>query len=185
MKFVCTFDDDYILAAHYDHNEMDEFERLFDEWTDIECLESFFNQNIKDLNRSFWGGISIDEAIIKTINEADKLRKHFKSLSVISAQKRISVFNDLFKPLNNQQSRFDYLDKKKVYGQHSKSWLRMYALKISNDMFLITGGTIKLTATMTEREHTRKELRKINACKEFLIKEGIIDEAGMVEFLEL
>ena len=86
--------------------------------------------------------------------------------------------------IETQQSRFDFLDKKKAYGSSYPSWLRMYALKIGDDMYLITGGTIKLTDRMDERAHTHKELRKIEACMDFLLEQGIIDEPGVIELLE-
>jgi hypothetical protein len=52
-------------------------------------------------------------------------------------------------------------------------------------MYIITGGAIKLTDKMEEREHTLKELKKLETCKQFLINEGIIDEEGIIELLEL
>ncbi len=50
---------------------------------------------------------------------------------------------------------------------------------------LLRGGTIKLTEKMNDRKHTQKELQKIDYCKQILRDEGIIDEDGMVELLEL
>jgi len=52
-------------------------------------------------------------------------------------------------------------------------------------MYLITGGAIKLTDSMQEREHTRRELDKLERCKQFLKEEGIIDEDGVVDLLEI
>ena len=48
----------------------------------------------------------------------------------------------------------------KSYGSHKKSWLRIYAIQIQ-DVFIITGGAIKLTQTMQEREHTQQELNNL------------------------
>ena len=61
----------------------------------------------------------------------------------------------------------------------------MYALKASEDIYIITGGTIKLTDNMGERSHTSLELKKLEKCKQFLINEGIVDEDGVIEQLEL
>ncbi|NLA49809.1 MAG: hypothetical protein GX876_10155 [Bacteroidales bacterium] len=77
------------------------------------------------------------------------------------------------------------MEKKKAYGSKRKTWLRIYALKFGEDKYLITGGTIKLTDNISEREHTRKELRKLENCKKFIIDEGIVDEDGIIELLEL
>jgi hypothetical protein len=38
---------------------------------------------------------------------------------------------------------------------------------------------------MVEREHTKEELRKLDVCKRFIIDEGIVDEDGVIELLEL
>ncbi len=44
------------------------------------------------------------------------------------------------------------------------SWLRLYAIKLEPGCYVITGGAIKLTRTMEEREHTLKELSKTVYC---------------------
>ena len=35
-----------------------------------------------------------------------------------------------------------------------QSWLRLYAIKMNVGIYIITGGAIKHTRTMQEREHT-------------------------------
>lgn len=47
----------------------------------------------------------------------------------------------------------------------------------------ITGGAIKLTATMQEREHTRMELVKMDRVRRFLLEENIIDDDGFVDYM--
>ena len=70
---------------------------------------------------------------------------------------------------------------KRKYG-HS-SWLRLYAIKLIQGNYIITGGAIKLTATMQEREHTRQELVKIDKVRRYLLEEGIIDDEGFIEYI--
>lgn len=36
---------------------------------------------------------------------------------------------------------------------------------------------------MRDREHTLKELDKLNKVRRFLIDEGIVDDAGFIEYL--
>ena len=50
-------------------------------------------------------------------------------------------------------------------------------------MYIITGGAIKLTATMQEREHTLRELYRLNNVRDFLIDKGIIDSEGFVQYI--
>ena len=88
----------------------------------------------------------------------------------------------IFRPLDNNQASDMMLQKEKArlkrkYG-HS-SWLRLYAIKLIQGNYIITGGAIKLTATMQEREHTRQELVKIDRVRRYLLEEGIIDDEGL------
>ncbi|MCE9176780.1 hypothetical protein K0G87_24560, partial [Bacteroides ovatus] len=89
-------------------------------------------------------------------------------------------------PLDNNQASDVMLQKEKArlkrkYG-HS-SWLRLYAIKLIQGNYIITGGAIKLTATMQEREHTRQELVKIDRVRRYLLEEGIIDDEGFIEYI--
>jgi hypothetical protein len=185
MQIVRIFDDDFLLTVHYDGLETDTFTQIFNNWTDIEYLEGFFTLNEFDLKRDFWGGISIEDAVIETRNEALKLREYIYGLTKKTLKNRISIFKRLFKPLTKTLIGNDIIAKKKSYGLRKNSWLRIYALKLDDDMFVITGGAIKLTDNMEEREHTRKELLNLDNCLTFLKNQGIIDKDGMIELLEL
>jgi len=41
-----------------------------------------------------------------------------------------------------------------------------------------------LTATMQEREHTQKELDKLNACRDFLKQNGVFDLDSFIDLFE-
>ena len=73
---------------------------------------------------------------------------------------------------------------KKAYGPGIKSWLRVYALKAGDDMYIITGITIKLTDNMRERSHTLAELNKMKACRQYLVDEGVADDEGLIELID-
>ena len=185
MKIIRIFDEkNYLLTVIYKNEKSDEFTRLFDNWTNIEWLEDFFIKNEKDLYRTFWRPMTIKNAVLKTRNDAIQLRKHFMNLVDMLPEERISEFNQLFKPLQKQLSDEKYLSMKKVYGAKGRSWIRIYALKVSDDIYFITGGTIKLTDNMEERDHTLLELKKLDRCKWFLKEQGIIDDDGIIELLE-
>lgn len=44
------------------------------------------------------------------------------------------------------------------------------------------GGAIKLTATMAEREHTLKELVKMERVRNYLLSEGIVDKDSFNDY---
>jgi hypothetical protein len=57
-------------------------------------------------------------------------------------------------------------------------------IKLNSGIFIITGGAIKLTATMQERSHTALELTKIEKVRRFLIDIGIVDETGFEDYIK-
>ena len=61
------------------------------------------------------------------------------------------------------------------------SWLRIYAIRREPNVYVVTGGAIKLSRTMQEREHTALELDKLNRCKAFLKANGVFDQDSFVE----
>ena len=76
------------------------------------------------------------------------------------------------------------LSREKAKGKRQTahaSWLRLYAIKLDKGIYLITGGAIKLTHLMSEREHTLNELKKMEMVRNYLLGNGIIDADGIKE----
>lgn len=172
-----------LISVKYDDCETDEFEKIFDRWTDVEYLFNFFHQNIDDLKSGFYGNISVEDAIERTIDEAEKLEKEILHISVEGIHDDYKKLQTIFKPLDNFDYRVKDLQKSKAYGSQQKSWLRIYAIKIAPNTFVISGGGIKLTPTMNEREHLKTELVKLETVKTYLIDNGLLDEDDF-EYLE-
>lgn len=171
MKIVSIFGEN-LTAIKYESNDSDELERLFDLWNDTEYLEEFFNANQADLA---YFNLTIDEIIEYTIEEANLLsEKLFEAL-----QSNPISLETLFKNLDNSEARILSLTKQKA----RRRWLRLYAIRIDFNVYLITGGAIKLTRTMEERPHTLEELYKLERCKKFLQANNVIDFDSFSEML--
>ncbi|MDA3779519.1 MAG: hypothetical protein PF487_04735 [Bacteroidales bacterium] len=170
-----------------DYEHRDEFNRLFNNWQNPEYLDSFFNKYSCDLQKEFYEFISIEDAIYKTIEDAYGFQQEILLLAEKGKKDLSKSLQTLFKPLNNREKELypipDY-QKSKAYGSQ-KSWLRLYAIRIDKNVFIVTGGAIKLTKTMNEKDYLIKELGKLEKVKQFLITEGIIDDEGIVDFFEL
>ncbi len=169
------------------NSSKDEFTRLFNNWQDPEYLDNFFNTHKQDLGKKFFNYISIEEAIQKTIDEAYEFQQKILSTAEEGKENFSESLQTLFIPLNNYEKEkypIPNHQKSKAYGSQ-RSWLRMYAIRLEANVFIITGGAIKLTRTMDEREHLKRELKKLEEVKEFLISEGIIDNDSIIDFLEL
>jgi hypothetical protein len=173
-----TFDDitgnGHLWAVRNDGEEDNELYKLFDKWNDVVWLRTFFKANFKDL---LFFGVDVNTAISDTIEDSDTLETIVFDMSGKN-------LNTIFHPLSNYRQEI-YLakEKAKINRHQHTSWLRIYAIKLSQDVFIITGGAIKLTATMQEREHTAQELVKIERTRRFLIDNGIIDEYGFEDYL--
>lgn len=146
-----TFDDitenGKLWAVRFDGESENELSKLFAKWNDVNWLRSFFIENIDDLN-SYFKITDITQAVKDTIEDSDQLECVLLDLS---PEADLSM---LFRPLNNNEMSDAMLQKEKARLKrrlkHS-SWLRLYAIKLVSGVYIITGGAIKLTATMQER----------------------------------
>lgn len=153
------------LSHYIDEDDLfDELTKAIVLWTNPEYLESFFQKNNEFLKSGYWGNITVYEAISKTIVWARALEEFIN----ISDKNKIETH---FSPLNDQTSILRPLGKSKL----KENWLRLYAIKIDTNRFLITGGAIKLTRTMNENDHTRNELTKLSKVCEYLKGNDVFD----------
>ncbi len=172
-----------LVAVKYEDIEVDEFERLFDDWTDVRYLLDFFTEHTDDLTAGFYGDITIDEAIEYTLKDAARLEQQLIEIATLGQTEQDENLQTLFKPLNNAEYRLRDLQKSKAYGVRRQSWLRVYAIRIAKNIYVVSGGAIKLTPDM-QREHLRFELYKLELTKQYLIDEGLFDEYDF-EYLQL
>ncbi len=177
MKFDEIAGDGRLWAARYDEMEDNILYITFKNWLDIDWLEQFFYENSADLLQYF-SITSLDEAVFDTFSDAIRLQ------SVILDLSPYADLDALFKPLDNNCTTEMLLNKEKAKGFRTSghpSWLRLYALKLEPQTYVITGGAIKLTYTMKERQHTIDELHRLERVRNFLIENGVVDLDGMIE----
>jgi len=165
----------YTECLHCCEGYQDEFQRLFDCWADVQFLYDYFSENKLLINKGFYD-YSIEEAIERTIDDADAWENVF-----LDAKKE-KILN-LFKPLHQVYYDKDY-EQMKAYGTHTKSWLRLYGIKIDNEIIVITGGGIKLTRTINDTV-LAYELDKMKQVKTWLIQNTIIDKDSLTDYINL
>ena len=159
--------------------KVNEHQRLFNCWNDPEFLEDFFERNKDDLKNPLWNNITPDDAVLKTIQDANSLESRLKQIAKNKRKHR--ELETLFRPLNDTQTGIVQFRKSKT----RQNWLRLYALRIEKNTYVITGGAIKLTRYMQDRNHTTQELSKLDRCRNFLISENLSDTEGIIEAFEL
>jgi hypothetical protein len=165
-----------LLAVQFDPNDCDEFTLAFRNWSDVEYLEEFFENNKTDLQSGFYGAISIEEAIFSTIDEATKFEDKIREIAKIGKFKTGNSLQDLvFYPLHKYDQTYK-LQENKAYGTENKSWLRIYAVRISPECFVVSGSAIKLTGAMDKQIHTAIELTKLKITASYLIENDLLEE---------
>src|SRR5690606_11792965 len=169
MKIINTFAivKDSLYSVQYDTEGSNEFAKCFELWNDPIYLREFFEQHEKDLNNKFWNGITIEEAIVKTREDARLLEEELVSVAKTGKTERFETLSTLFEPLSKGVID-ENLEKDKAKGMKRPSWLRIYAIRIEANLFVVCGGAIKLTPTMNERKHLTLELEKLDFTHNYL-----------------
>jgi len=179
MTFDKITEDGNLYAVRYDGNPDNILDILFDQWSDVMWLRTFFREHFSDL-RQYFAIENINEAIQDTLDDNEILQRTILSLD-------IDDLNKVFRPLDNMSTGMNILDKEKTRPKSSSrhvSWLRIYAIKLDDGKFLITGGAIKLTHNMEEREHTRAELLRLEKVRNFLMSENVYDAISFDDYIE-
>ena len=171
MKIVTIFAEK-LYAFHYKGEADNELDRLLSLWNDTLYLYQFVTQNKNDTPKNK-STRALVEQIIENANEIDD------TLIELTENKKRNL-DEFFVALDNKEYRLDVLLSKQ---KGKKSYLRIYALKIDTNCYVITGGAIKFTHLMEERPHTKQELSKSEQCRQFLRKNDVIDFDSFYEFL--
>ena len=190
-KIVCIFADemkferiidgkDHLWAVRDMDKPNNELAALFQKWNDAEYLWDFFLENLDDL-QGFFHIERISEAVEDTIKDAEELERLILDIPYTEN------LDELFLPLGSADIVIRELAREKARNwnrTNHASWLRVYAIRLERNVFVITGGAIKLTRSMQERAHTQEELTKLNQCRQFLIDNGVFDSDSFISMIE-
>lgn len=179
MTFDKITEDGRVWAARYDEEADNALFQLLDNWSDTSWLYQFFSKNRSDLE-AFYHISDIGQAINDTLDDSERIEDFLLDLDEKDS------LEGFFHPLENFRTAEMLLGKEKgrlkSSARHS-SWLRIYAIKLESDCYVITGGAIKLTLKMNERPHTLAELSKLEKVRNYLLGEGIVDDDSFMEFV--
>ncbi len=163
MKIVCIFAKQ-LFAFKYENEPCNAFDFAMELWTDVNYLYSFALKN---------NIANIDKFVEETIEDVEQIQDLLIEIEL--GYKRLS---DYFEPLQLKERKVKLGFHK---GKIRQNNLRMYALKIDEEMFVITGAAIKMSQKMEAHIDTINELKKLNQAKAFLVNEDIVDEASFYE----
>lgn len=167
----------HLWAVKEPDKEHDELTELFEKWNNAEYLFDFFMNNLNDL-KGYFHIEKISQAILDTFNDADELEE------LILEFPYTEDLDSLFKPLDVTDVQSTELTRQKARNwerESHASWLRIYAIRLEPNVYVVTGGAIKLTHLIQDRNHTALELEKLNKCKKYLKANGVFDRDSFID----
>jgi len=162
-----------LWAAKYDEETEDALTQFFKFSQDPELMAKFCSENIDDIRCKFGYDIDPETAASELMDEADELMHLIVRLA--KRQPCSGSLQQAFKPLNNELN-ITVLQTSKASSKtkaRREPRLRIYAVRIDEHTYVVTGGAIKLTNSMQDRPHTEEQLRRVNMVRDWLKREGI------------
>ena len=135
--------------------------------------------NKEYLDNPIWGVVYTPEKAAATVrNEANDLNDLLYNLYENSFYGEKPDFDSHFKFLDGKKYRdvLEYIPMKS-YGTNNPSFLRIYAIKLNNNQYVITGGGIKLADSIQDSPDLKNHvIQNIDRVRAWLISNGIMDE---------
>ena len=180
MTFDQITENEKLWAVRYDDCLDNVLDSILGQWNDVVWLRNFFKANLEDL-AAYFKITDVNQAIYDTIDDSERLQCLIMDISPEAD------LDKLFRPLDNSRTSEMILGKEKARlrdTQKHASWLRIYAIKLDPGIYVITGGAIKLTRTMQEREHTLVELARMEKVRRFMLDNNIMDKDSFDDYLK-
>ena len=175
MKIDSIFANDTLFAVRYQDDGENELKRLLDLWSNPTEVYNYVKENGGDLliNHSI---AKLSKMIREEVEYIDDILNKLKDNPAEN-------LNNFFIPLNSGDSEFLPLGKKKG-KKNGFTFLRLYAIKIADNCYLVTGGAIKLTARMGGSDDTERALGRLDIVRTDLYRFGVKGEKDFFEFIK-
>lgn len=129
-----------------------ELKRFLRNWTDESFMRQYYQQHKLEFQNYKFGHIDESDALYLSCRYAQETREW---IAAIANQPSRIVIRSLFEALTSGSSTKSF---RPVKIKHRL--LRLYAVKLPGDVFVITGGALKLTYRMNERDYLVAETAK-------------------------
>lgn len=171
----------YIYSIKYDEEEDNEYDRLFQLWNDVDYVVNFMSDNSNLLTNAIWSKTPEPEnAARQVLEETFNLEDLFDKLHNNTINGNMPDFDNHFRFLNGKyRCKIEYLPMKS-YSTDYPPMLRLYAIKMDPNTYLITGGGIKLGKTIQNSPDLKDHvLQNIDKVRTWLRENGIMDSNDM------
>ncbi len=157
---------------------------VFHDWNEVGFLVEFFRQNAQYLKQPFWHEQypEPEDAAKGVIIDAIALEKHLEQLTDNVKAGDVPDFETYFKPLGGKYLYEWNIIPMKGYGMGKPTFIRLYAIRIQENCFLIAYGGLKLADTIQNSPGLDTEVfRRIDYTLAYMKREGITDSDDLKE----
>jgi len=185
LEFVEIYPD-ILFAVKFKEEDQDEYARAFSLWQDLDYLVEYFSRNKHLLESSFWKSSCIpnevEDLAQQVIDESFDLEEYIDKIAENTIKGDEEDFDSFFKELGGKYNILREYIPHKSYGTNSPTMLRLYAIRIKSNCYLIVHGGIKLTKEIQGTPELNSVLfAKIDRVISYLKAEGVIDETDLIE----
>lgn len=156
-----------LFAFHYSGEVDNEYDRLMDNWTDVSYLRKYAKDNAIE---------NINQFVKDRLNDAEQIQDVLEEITTNN-----QPLEFYFRTLFDTESGIKILSLQK--GKIENNGIRVYAIKIDANCFVITGGAIKMSQAMQDHPDSNNELAKIKTAKEYLQENSIFDIDSFYELI--
>jgi hypothetical protein len=165
MKITRIFENQ-LYSFHYDEYNEIEYERNLNQWSNTSYLFEFAKENnIQDI-------VAFVDEISDNLEELEDL--------INETAETDGQFKRIFIPLEHSETNKTISLRK---GKINHNRLRLYAIKLIDELFIITGGAIKMSQRMLDHPGTAEEHRKLYAARQYLEINDIHNEDAFFELI--
>lgn len=166
-----------LYTVVFDTSKESAYDDFYETYRNVDFLEDYFEKN-KERLQYLHPNITVTDAVLSTIDEVEELHGY---LIELTNQETNDDLEYLFKPFHNKFIK-EKLTESKAYGVYKKSWIRLYAIRVDYNLYVITGGGIKLVRATQDDALLNQEVERMEFVRDYLLKEGIISEDEIKEF---
>ncbi len=180
MEIVEIYSDS-LYSIQFDEEDLNEFDRVFKEWHDLNFLVKFFTENAAAVNTPFWQKAGLDFSAPelsaqRVIDEANDLEAYIRELVGNVERGEVPDLDEYFRFLDGKYKCVCSLAPVKSYGTGLPSLLRLYAIKLDSNCYLVVYGGIKLGKTIQESPVLKQQVfNKIDKVLNYLKVNGITE----------
>lgn len=176
---------DYLFAIKFDDKDSNEYDASFSLWRDLDYLVDFFTENKNLLETDFWHNsipsTDPEDLAQAIVDESFDFERFIQEVAQNTADGELPDFDSFFQELGGQYKFLREHVPHKSYGTALPTMLRLYAIRVNPNCYVVVHGGIKLTKQIQDTPQLNRELfSKIDNVLRFFKANGIIDSEDLI-----